>query len=384
MDIVELLCKLVEVDTTSRDRKNYDVMVDLISNIAGNLGLKAETIQGSNGIQHLMVTLPNQPSKGRKIVFLTHYDVVSPGDGWTTDPFKPVVKDGKVYGRGSSDDKSSIAAALMAFHEALKEGITPKFKSELIIAGGEETGESEEFFRNIEADIGVVLDVGPEGLSIGASGAARIEVQIQGSGCHSAYPYKCENPIYFAAGLIRMLEGYGRWLVENIKSKYDAPCYYGKLPARLSVTVVNAGYEFNRIPSKATIIIDRRTIPEEDALKAGEEIIELIQNYAAENLKSSSLKVDAKIKGHINGWATTDKKVIEKFTDILTRVKGEKPKITVELGGTDGAHLINRMPVVQYGALREENNIHGVDEFVYIEDLYMVKDFVKAVLREKF
>ncbi len=384
MDLVELLCRLVEVDTTSKDRRNYDLMVNLLSSIAKNLGLKAQTLRDSKGIPHLIVTLPNKPSSSRKIVFLTHYDVVSPGEGWSVNPFKPVVKDGRVYGRGSSDDKSSIASALMAFHEAVEEGLTPSFVPELIIAGGEETGESEEFFKSITADIAVVLDVGPEGLSIGASGTARVEVQIRGAGCHSAYPYKCENPIYFAAGLIKALEKYGEWLVENVKSKYDAPYHYQKVPARLSVTVVQAGYEFNKIPSKATLIVDRRTIPEEDALKAGEDVVKLVQRYAAENLSGSGLKVEARIRGFINGWATMDQKVIRKFSDILARVKGEKPRITVELGGTDGAHLIDRMPVIQYGALREENNIHGVDEFVYVEDLYEVKEFVKSVLREKF
>ena len=384
VDIVELLCKLVEIDTTSKDRRNYDLMVNTLSGIAVDFGLKAKTVRDGRGIPHLIVTFPNSPSNGKKIVFLTHYDVVSPGEGWTVDPFKPVVENGRVYGRGSSDDKSSIAAALIAFREALEEGLTPNFKPELIIVGGEETGESEEFFRSITADIAVVLDVGPEGLSIGASGAARVEVQIQGAGCHSAYPYKCENPIYFAADLIKMLEKHGRWLVENVKSRYDAPCHYGKLPARLSVTVVQAGYEFNKIPSKATLIIDRRTIPEEDAFKAGRDVVGLVQRYAAENLSGRGLKIEAKIRGFVNGWATTDQEVIKKFSDILARVKGEKPKVTVELGGTDGAHLIDRMPVVQYGALREENNIHGVDEFVYIEDLCEVKEFVKSVLMEKF
>jgi len=53
----------------------------------------------------------------------------------------------------------------------------------------------------------------------------------------------------------------------------------------------------------------------------------------------------------------------------------------VELGGTDGVHFADRMPVVQFGPMRPECNIHGKNEFVYLSDVEVVKRVVEEVLR---
>ncbi|MHA1616951.1 MAG: ArgE/DapE family deacylase [Candidatus Njordarchaeales archaeon] len=378
--IIELLKEFVAIDTTSTEHKNFHKMVDVIEKRAREFGLVVERIIDSKGIPHLKITLPETPQDGKRVVFLTHYDVVPPGDGWSFDPFNPIVKDGKVYGRGAADDKSGIVAGLVALKEVLDENLIPKIIPELIVAGGEETGESVEFFRKISGDIAVVLDVGPEGLSIGASGAARVKVIVKGKQAHSAYPFRGKNPIYDAAKLISFLEEYAKRLEKEKRSQYAAPEYYDRLPARLSVTMIHGGIAPNVIPSDCEIIIDRRTIPEEDAEKVAQELKNMILDFA----KKSGISVEIEARGLINGWVTEDKQIIEKFKKILEELLGQEVRIVVELGGTDGVHLINRMPVIQFGALRSDNNIHGKDEFVYINDVVLVKDFIKKVITTEF
>lgn len=374
--VIDLLLKLVSIDTNSYERKNYEVITNLIEEEAKKIGCSVEKIVDKKGIPHLKITLPNAPQEGKKVIFLTHYDVVPAGDGWDFDPFLPFVKDGKIFGRGASDDKSGIAATLAAFKEIIEKNVQPKIFPMLIVAGGEETGESEEFFRSIEGDIGVVLDVGPEGLSIGASGVARVKVIVKGEQTHSAYPFKGKNAIYKAAKLVSYLEKLAQELENTVKSKYDAPEYYEKLPARMSVTIMKAGVAPNIIPGECEIIIDRRTIPEEKAVDAAKDLETKIINFAREN----GIEIDIKAKGLMDAWVTSDEAVITKFAEILKEVTGKEPKIVVELGGTDGVHLIERMPVIQFGALRGDNNIHGKNEFVHIEDLYLTKEFVKKVV----
>ncbi len=82
----------------------------------------------------------------------------------------------------------------------------------------------------------------------------------------------------------------------------------------------------------------------------------------------------------MDGWYTTDEKIIRKFKEILEEVLGRKVKVVVELGGTDGVFMIDRMPVIQFGTMRDENNIHGKSEFVYLEDIEKVKKFVKKII----
>ena len=74
---------------------------------------------------------------------LAHLDVVPAGEGWTvTEPFKPVLKDGKLYGRGTADDKGPAVAALYAMRAVKELGIPLKKNVRLILGTDEECGSS--------------------------------------------------------------------------------------------------------------------------------------------------------------------------------------------------------------------------------------------------
>ena len=372
----DLLCKLVAIDTDSTQRKNYDRIADLLISEAERVGLKAEKVIDEKGIPHILVGFSNAPADAKKIVFLTHYDVVPAGEGWDFDPFKPFIKNGKLFGRGAADDKSNIVAALAAFKEVLEEKLPLKVNPVLIVAGGEETGEGESFFRKIEGDICVVLDSGCEGLSIGASGVARLNVKVIGRQAHSAYPFRGKNAIYQASKIVSFIEEVAKETEKKIVSRFYAPTHYEYVPRRISVTMIDGGVAANIIPAECNLLIDVRTIPEEKAEKAAEELRKTIEDYAEKN----GIKVKVEAKAFMDGWYTTDEKIIEKFREILEEVLSRKVKVVVELGGTDGVFMINRMPVIQFGTMRDENNIHGKNEFVYLEDIEKVKKFVKTII----
>ncbi len=80
----------------------------------------------------------------RCLDILAHMDVVAPGDGWTkTTPFEPVVEDGMIYGRGSSDDKGPAIAALYAMRAVKELGIPTSKNCRLILGSDEECGSSD-------------------------------------------------------------------------------------------------------------------------------------------------------------------------------------------------------------------------------------------------
>ena len=376
----DLLCKLVAIDTDSTQRKNYGKIANLLISEAERVGLKAEKVIDEKGIPHVLVGFSNAPADAKKIVFLTHYDVVPAGEGWDFDPFKPFIKNGKLFGRGAADDKSNIVAALAAFKEVLEEKLPLKVNPVLVVAGGEETGEGESFFRKIEGGICVVLDSGCEGLSIGASGVARLNVKVIGRQAHSAYPFRGKNAIYQASKIVSFIEEVAKETEKKIVSRFHAPTHYEYVPRRISVTMIDGGVAANIIPAECNLLIDVRTIPEENAEKAAEELKKTIEDYAEKN----GIKVEVEAKAFMNGWYTTDEKIIEKFKEVLEEAIGCKVKVVVELGGTDGVFMIDRMPVIQFGTMREENNIHGKNEFVYLEDIEKVKNFVKKVITSSF
>lgn len=373
---VNLLSKLVSIDTTSTERKNYGEITTLLVEEARKLGLTAEKVVDKKAIPHVIIKIPGAPEKAKKVVFITHYDVVPAGEDWDCDPFKPFVKDSKLYGRGAADNKSNIVAAIAAFSEVSKEKLPLKVYPVLAVAGGEETGESEDFFKKLEGDLAIVLDVGCESISIGASGSARLLVKVKGKQAHSAYPYKGLNAIYEATKVIDFIKKKGTEFEKAILSKFPAPTYYERLPRRMNITMINSGVAANIIPGECTLTIDVRTIPEESAEKVAGEVKNILENFAKEN----ALEVEVQIKSFSNGWYTNNEKVAAKIKEIAEEAIGKKLKASVELGGTDGRYLIDRMPVIQYGTLREDTNFHGRNEFVHLEDLKTVKAFIKKLL----
>jgi acetylornithine deacetylase len=76
---------------------------------------------------------------GPTLALITHLDVVPPGDGWTRDPFTPVIEEGRLYGRGSSDAKASVAAMLAAAQDTAERGGPPSGRLLIILGHGEET-----------------------------------------------------------------------------------------------------------------------------------------------------------------------------------------------------------------------------------------------------
>jgi len=90
---------------------------------------------------NLVAVIPGKDTS-RTVWILAHMDVVPEGDlsKWETDPFQAVVKDGKIYGRGSEDNNQGLVSGLIAAKAFLDEGITPEFNLGLMLVADEETG----------------------------------------------------------------------------------------------------------------------------------------------------------------------------------------------------------------------------------------------------
>ncbi|ETP72462.1 dipeptidase, putative [Lachnospiraceae bacterium JC7] len=106
--------------------------------LAAKYGFSVNNYNGYVGTADFDTSLP------RSLDMLAHCDVVPAGEGWTvTEPFKPVVKDGRIYGRGTSDDKGPLLCAMYAMR-ALKEcGVPLKKGVRLIMGSDEETGSTD-------------------------------------------------------------------------------------------------------------------------------------------------------------------------------------------------------------------------------------------------
>lgn len=145
-EMIEALQKLVSFQSIAKEEgpeypygKEVHRAKEYVLNLAKSFGMRVTDIPG----KYAYIEIGEGP---RLIGILSHLDVVPAGDGWTQDPFGGEIVDGKIYGRGTTDDKGPTIAVLYAM-KALKEKTTLPARIRLILGQTEENGE----WRDIEA-----------------------------------------------------------------------------------------------------------------------------------------------------------------------------------------------------------------------------------------
>lgn len=145
-EMIEALQKLVSFQSIAKDEgpeypygKEVCGAKEYVLELAKSFGMRAEDVPG----KYAYIEIGEGP---RLIGILSHLDVVPAGDGWTQDPFGGEIVDGKIYGRGTTDDKGPTIAVLYAM-KALKEKTTLPARIRLILGQTEENGE----WRDIES-----------------------------------------------------------------------------------------------------------------------------------------------------------------------------------------------------------------------------------------
>ena len=145
-EMIEALQKLVSFQSIAKEEgpeypygKEVCGAKEYVLELAKSFGMRAEDVPG----KYAYIEIGEGP---RLIGILSHLDVVPAGDGWTQDPFGGEIVDGKIFGRGTTDDKGPTIAVLYAM-KALKEKTTLSARIRLILGQTEENGE----WRDIEA-----------------------------------------------------------------------------------------------------------------------------------------------------------------------------------------------------------------------------------------
>lgn len=189
-----------------------------------------------------------------------HLDTVH-ADGMTTDPFKPSVRDGRLYGRGACDTKGSIAAFLHGILSLLRGGTRMSRNIRFLFVSDEEyrfSGAEAAVRRGLQATFGIAGEPTNCAIIRAHKGVTRWKIVARGIAAHSAYPERGRNAIYRMAEVIRRIEEYAGNL-----ARQEAHPLLG--PPTLSVGVIEGGQAVNVVPDSCWIEIDRRSLPGETA-----------------------------------------------------------------------------------------------------------------------
>ena len=137
-DIITETCNLIKFPSISEETGNPNIpfgksandALEYILRLGQKLGFRTKNVDGYCGYIEF--------GDGDKLIgIIGHLDVVPAGDGWSTNPFEPIVKDGKIYGRGAIDDKGPVIASLYAM-KAIKDNLEINCRVRLIVGINEE------------------------------------------------------------------------------------------------------------------------------------------------------------------------------------------------------------------------------------------------------
>jgi succinyl-diaminopimelate desuccinylase len=382
---LELLGELVALDTDSTKKTNYIESSNIISKRMRELGLRVEILDPKeivgDGIPRPNVIGTLDAGVDETIGFVTHYDIVPPGEGWAKPPFKLTVEEGKAFGRGAADDKSAVATSLGAIK---KVGRHARFNVKVIASPEEEIGGRWGIGYVMDHcktrfDYGVVIDSMPNFISIGASGVVQGEIRAFGKQGHAGYPYLSDNAVPKLIRLVGAFDGFARQR-EGKLSAIDAPpgSPRKKVWGRISFTMLGGGEKENIVPGEAWARFDMRLLPEEGSAEAMGEM----ERFFEETKKKLGIEAKLTFKEPHEAYLTEPSSpFVRRFSDATAAVFGSPLPSAASLGGDDGKFLQAKgIPVLSFGAIADDSHFHGVDEFVRLSDLENVRDVLVKLI----
>jgi len=356
MNVVDLLLKLLSYKS-------------ITPNDAGSLKFIEEYLNGyeamhvnKEGVKNLF--LSKKFGEGPHLCFAGHVDVVPAGDNWDTNPFVPVIKEGKIYARGTQDMKSGVAA----FVQTCKE--VENFDGTLsILLTSDEEGDAKygtvimlEHLKEkgLLPDYCIVAEPTCEAkfgdaIKIGRRGSINGYLTIEGRQGHAAYPEKAINPVHQIAPILEQIAGIN---LDNGDNDFA--------PSQMVITDIRGGMEVTNVtPGSLKLMFNVR-----NSTKTTQENIRVHIDKCFEGL-DYTLELT---QGSYPFVTTRDSKVVKKLTQSIENVTGVKTKLSTA-GGTSDARFMGAfgIDVVEFGVIND--TIHAPNEctsIAEVENLYHV------------
>ncbi|WP_457613239.1 M20 family metallo-hydrolase [Methanocaldococcus sp.] len=359
-----------------------------------NYTLKDYTTIDKYGIERPNIVFKLDFGKEKTLHIISHLDTVPEGDIslWETDPYKPVLKDGKIYGRGSEDNHKGIVSSLLLLKMIFEsDNVKPKYNLSLIFVSDEEDGSEYglKYLLNFENeifkkdDLIIVPDFGtPKGdfIEIGEKGILWIKFDIEGKQCHGSTPENGVNADVIAFN-------FANKLYKQLYEKFDdvdeifLPKY-----STFEPTILKSGVENpNTIPGHVEVVFDCRILPTyslEDVLKEIDNFIKTFDFRRGLKYYDPSVEVQINykiLKEEQPNYTKKDSKVVLELKRAIKKVLNEDAKLCGMGGGTVAAFLRFKGYEVAVWGIGEET-AHQPNEHIRIDDLVkMAKVFYEII-----
>lgn len=341
------------------------------------LGFACETIASGPADFRVTNLWAKRPGRGgRTLVFAGHTDVVPTGplEQWSSDPFVPSHRDGKLYGRGAADMKTSIAAFTVAVEEFLAANPNPSIGIALLLTSDEE-GPSVDgtvvVCRKLE-ERGEKLDfcIVGEPTSVerlgdmiknGRRGSLTGKLAVKGVQGHIAYPQLAKNPIHQALPA----------LDELARTEWDRGNDYFP-PTSWQISNIHGGTGAgNIIPGSVVIDFNFRFASVSTAEGLQQRVHAILDRHG----------LDYDLAWTVGGqpFLTTPGELVDAVQAAIRGETGIETELSTTGGTSDGRFISRICPqVIEFGPLNA--SIHKIDEHVRVADLDPLKNIYRRTL----
>jgi succinyl-diaminopimelate desuccinylase len=324
------------------------------------LGLRCEVEEVEPGRPNVYARLEGE-GPGKSLNFNGHTDTVPVVEGWETDPFTPVVKDGRLYGLGACDMKGGIACTLDMMR-AFVESEHP-FKGELSFSGvidEEAYGEGAKAMLKTdygEVDAIILAEPYPgdetKPIPLGITGKILYDVHVKGRAAHGFRPQLGINAIEEAGKILANLD----------KLEFKEHPDFGT--GSYSTLKIEGGYEIYSVvvPARCHFEVNRLLVPGETVETAIEDLDRLIGTLELE----SDVEVRTKPPKYEAYVMEKDEEIIRVFDSVYKEVIGVEPLYEYAYGITDANIFAGEgsIPCLHLGPQR--GGAHQKNEYVLLE-----------------
>jgi acetylornithine deacetylase len=301
-------------------------------------------------------------TKGRALMFCGHTDTV--GVTGMIDPFAPVERDGRLYGRGAQDMKGGVAAMIAAAGAIAQKGFG---SGRLVVAAVVDEEHSsigaDALVKNWRADAAIVTEPTDLAIAVGHKGFAWVAVDVAGRAAHGSRPAEGQDAILRLGRVLARLEA----LDTALQARPPHPLVG---TASLHASLVEGGREMSSYPDRAVLQLERRTLPGEPTSIAVGEVQEILDQLAREDatFRASASAIFGRPAYELPAGHELPRLLAQSAADV-----GAAPAITGASFWTDAAILGHAgIPSILFGP--GGAGLHSTEEYVNVADVIVCRD----------
>jgi len=374
IDPVELTADLVKCASVTPDEGGALVLLDKLLSKAGFTCTRVDRGEVSN--------LFARWGTGKTLGFNGHTDVVPVGDldAWSVDPFGAEIRDGFLYGRGSTDMKSGVAAFAAAAIDFVSQ--TPPDGSLVLAITGDEEGPATDgtvalldwMDANGEKIDHCIVgeptcpDVMGEMMKIGRRGSMTAFFTATGVQGHVAYPHRAKNPMH---AMVRLMDQLASHELDVGTEHFDA--------STLAVTTIDTGNPANNvIPAQTTATVNIRF---NDA-HSSDSLHEWLAKMTKAVADDTGVEIEMIVKVSGESFVTPLGDLSELIANAVEAETGLRPEPSTTGGTSDARFVKNHCPVVEFGLVGK--TMHQVDERVSVDQIHQLKSIYGRIMKDYF